>query len=169
MDKRILVSAMALILLGAGCANGAPTTETTGASDDGIEVVAVETGEQGIAVGEPNPSTPEENEEVTDEPKDESAEVDGEVKSFTVTGDNFTFSPSTMTVKKGDTVRITFKNAEGFHDLKIDEFSVATKQMNAGGEETVEFVAEKAGSFEYYCSVGKHRDMGMKGTLVVTE
>src|SRR5882672_6015209 len=31
-------------------------------------------------------------------------------KEFTVTGQNFSFSPSTLTVNKGDTVKITFKN-----------------------------------------------------------
>jgi plastocyanin len=91
------------------------------------------------------------------------------VKTFVVEGGNFFFSPNTMTVKKGDTVRITFKNTGGFHDFVLDEFDVATKQANAPAEETVEFVADKAGSFEYYCSVGKHRENGMKGTLTVTE
>jgi plastocyanin len=90
-----------------------------------------------------------------------------EVKTFTVTGQNFSFAPATLTVKKGDTVRIVFKNTSGFHDLKIDEFKVATKQIQGGQEETVEFIADKAGSFEYYCSVGNHRAMGMQGTLVV--
>jgi plastocyanin len=91
------------------------------------------------------------------------------VKEFTVTGANFSFTPSTMTVKKGDTVKITFVNSGGFHDLKIDEFAVATKKLSAGAQEVVEFVADKAGTFEYYCSVGDHRAMGMKGTLTVTE
>lgn len=91
------------------------------------------------------------------------------VREFTVTGSNYSFTPAYLTVKKGDTVRITFKNSTGFHDLKIDEFSVATKKISAGTEETVEFVASKAGSFEYYCSVGNHRAMGMKGTLTIGE
>jgi len=91
------------------------------------------------------------------------------VKEFTVTGKNFAFDATTLAVNKGDTVRITFKNMEGFHDWKIDEFNASTKQLKSPGEETIEFVADKAGSFEYYCSVGKHRAMGMKGTLTVTE
>ncbi|MFA9288639.1 MAG: plastocyanin/azurin family copper-binding protein [Weeksellaceae bacterium] len=94
-------------------------------------------------------------------------ETEGEVKEFTVKGDEFTFAPNTMTVNKGDTVRITFENTEGFHDLVIDEFDVATAQIQAGASETVEFVADKTGSFEYYCSVGQHRQMGMVGTLTV--
>ncbi len=88
-------------------------------------------------------------------------------KSFTVTGENFTFAPSTMTVKKGDAVAIIFKNVEGFHDFRIDEFNVATQKIGVGQEETVRFTADKTGTFEYYCSIGQHRAMGMKGTLVV--
>lgn len=89
------------------------------------------------------------------------------VKEFTVSGKNFSFSPNKITVKKGDKVKITFQNSEGFHDWKIDEFGVATKQTKAPTSEVLEFTADKVGSFEYYCSVGSHRAMGMKGTLVV--
>jgi plastocyanin len=94
--------------------------------------------------------------------------AEGTVKEFTVDGKNFAFSPALVTVKKGDTVRIKFVNSQGFHDFVIDEFKVATPQIKEG-EAVVEFVADKAGSFEYYCSVGSHRAMGMKGTLTVTE
>ena len=96
-------------------------------------------------------------------------DMHADAKEFTVSGSNFSFTPKTLTVKKGDKVKITFKNTGGFHDFKIDEFKVATAQIQGGNEETVEFVADKAGSFEYYCSVGKHRAMGMVGTLTVTE
>ena len=62
---------------------------------------------------------------------------------------NFSFTPSAVTVKKGEAVKIVFKNADGFHDFKIDAFKVATQRINTGGEEIVEFVADKAGTFEY--------------------
>ncbi|MEK7588992.1 MAG: plastocyanin/azurin family copper-binding protein [Patescibacteria group bacterium] len=91
----------------------------------------------------------------------------GAVKEFTVSGQNLSFSPSTLTVKKGDKVKITFQNSEGFHDWVVDEFGAATKQTKAPTTEVIEFVANKTGSFEYYCSVGQHRAMGMKGTLIV--
>lgn len=90
-----------------------------------------------------------------------------ETRTITVTGSMFKFDPAEIRVKQGDTVKIIFKNAEGFHDFRLEEFSVATKQIQAGQEETVEFVANKTGQFEYYCSVGQHRQMGMKGTLFV--
>ena len=90
-----------------------------------------------------------------------------ETKTFTVTGTNFSFAPATMAVKRGDKVRITFNNQSGTHDLVVDGYNVRTKVLSAGQSETIEFTANQSGSFEYYCSVGNHRQMGMKGTLVV--
>lgn len=90
-----------------------------------------------------------------------------QVKEFIVNGSNFAFSPSTITVNKGDRVRIVFKNQGGMHDWKLDEFGAKTKVINGGESETIEFVADKAGSFEYYCSIGTHRQMGMKGVFIV--
>ena len=106
---------------------------------------------EGVAVDEPNQSAPNVS----------------NIKDFVLTATNFSFSPAEIKVKVGDTVRIKFANAEGFHDFKLDEFNVATKQIQTGISETVEFVASKAGSFQYYCSVGQHRVMGMVGSLIV--
>lgn len=89
------------------------------------------------------------------------------VQTIVVTAKNFSFEPANINVKKGAKVKIILKNVEGFHDLKIDEYNVATKQINAGVESEFQFVADKTGTFEYYCSVGKHRAMGMIGKLVV--
>lgn len=108
-----------------------------------------------------------EKNEVTDAAIKGDASVTSKVKEFTVDGSNFKFAPNSITVKKGDTVKITLKNIAGFHDFKIDAFGVATKQIKEGETETVTFTADKAGSFEYYCSVGKHKAMGMVGTLTV--
>ncbi|HLC90805.1 MAG TPA: cupredoxin domain-containing protein [Candidatus Nanoarchaeia archaeon] len=82
---------------------------------------------------------------------------------YKINGEN---NPS-LRVKQGDTVKIEFSSEEGLHDWVIDEFSAATKKVNPGTLTSVEFVADKKGTFEYYCSVGSHRNMGMKGNLVV--
>ncbi len=91
----------------------------------------------------------------------------GTEKTFTITGSNFSFSPSSITVNKGDKVKIVFANSGGTHDFKIDEYSVATPRISGGQSASVEFVADKSGTFDYYCSVGSHRAMGMQGTLIV--
>lgn len=100
---------------------------------------------------------------------DDGTMMAGSVKEFDVIGTPFAFDVTSITVKKGDTVRINFTNAEGVHDWVVDEFTGGrTKILQSGQSETIEFVADKAGTFEYYCSVGTHRQMGMKGTLTVT-
>lgn len=88
-------------------------------------------------------------------------------KTFTLTAKNFSLSPSEIKVNQGDKVKIVLQNGDGFHDLVIDEFNARTNRISGGQTATIEFTADKSGSFEYYCSVGTHRQMGMKGTLVV--
>lgn len=89
------------------------------------------------------------------------------IKEFEVSGANFMFNPAEIKVKQNDQVKITFKNIEGFHDLVLDDFNVATSQLAANQEEAISFTANKTGTFEYYCSVGNHRQMGMVGKLIV--
>ena len=43
----------------------------------------------------------------------------------------------------------------------------ALEKINGGETDSIEFVADKVGTFEYYCSVGQHRSMGMVGKLTV--
>ncbi len=85
-----------------------------------------------------------------------------------VTGRNFSFSTTSITVSEGDTVTINFQSEEGFHDRVVDEFDAKTDKVNPWTPTRVTFVADKAGSYEYYCSVGQHRANGMVGTLIVT-
>lgn len=90
-------------------------------------------------------------------------------KTIKVDAKNFSFSPTKITVKKGESVKIQLVNAEGFHDFVIDEFNVKTEKIGANQTAEVTFTPDKTGSFEYYCSVGSHRQMGMKGILTVEE
>lgn len=115
------------------------------------------------------------SEEATTTPTDVSeaptdAPGDGNVAvTVDVSSTNFSFTPKSITVKKGDRVQITLNNQSGTHDLVIDEFNVRTDRLTGAGTDTIEFVADKTGTFEYYCSVGTHRQMGMVGSLIVTE
>ncbi len=88
-------------------------------------------------------------------------------KTFEIKGLNYAYDVKEIRVKLNDKVKINFTNTEGFHDFRIDEFGVATKQIPTGQSESVEFVANKTGTFEYYCSVGQHRANGMWGKIIV--
>ncbi|MDD3662162.1 MAG: cupredoxin domain-containing protein, partial [Candidatus Dojkabacteria bacterium] len=91
----------------------------------------------------------------------------GELKVLEITGVEYDFSIEEIRVKRGDRVRIEFTSQEGLHDLVIDAFDVRTQRVSTGESDVVEFVADEAGTFEYYCSVNNHRQLGMVGTLIV--
>lgn len=84
-----------------------------------------------------------------------------------VTGSSYKFTPATFTVKKGQKTRILFKNSGGMHDFVVDELGIRMAVIQSGQEDFVEFTPDKTGAFEFYCSVGNHRAMGMKGTITV--
>lgn len=89
------------------------------------------------------------------------------VVPFSVEGGMYYFNPNEIRVKQGDRVRITFTNVEGMHDLVIDEFNVKSKTIQAGESDTVEFLADKKGTFQFYCSIPTHRQKGMVGNLII--
>jgi plastocyanin len=92
-----------------------------------------------------------------------------EVTEIVVKGKAFEFTPDTITVKKGQKTRIVFKNTGGMHDFNVDELGIKTKIVNTGEEDFSEFTPTEAGTYEFYCSVGNHRQMGMVGTLIIEE
>ncbi len=87
--------------------------------------------------------------------------------NFRVEGEPYSFSPDIIRVKQGDRVRIEFISTQGLHDFVLDEFDVRTEQLSEGETETIEFVADTQGTYEFYCSVGNHRQLGMVGTFIV--
>ncbi len=90
------------------------------------------------------------------------------VRSFEITASRFQYEPSTLEVQEGDQVKITLKSADGTHGFAIKQLKVKTTIPKGGEPVTVEFVANKTGTFDFacseYCGPG-HRDM--KGTLIV--
>lgn len=76
------------------------------------------------------------------------------------------FSLKEITVNKGDKVRIKITEVSGAHNFNIDEYGVHI-DTPLNQESVVEFVADKTGSFVYYCSKLGHRANGQWGTLKV--
>jgi cytochrome c oxidase subunit II len=91
------------------------------------------------------------------------------VHEVQVTSRKYEFSPSSLRVKKGEQVRLIIAALDHDHGFKLDEFHINQK-IKRGKTATVEFTADKAGTFSFrcsnFCGLG-HR--GMKGTLVVEE
>lgn len=102
-----------------------------------------------------------------DDGKQPTVTLDPNARVFKLTGVNYGYDVQEIVVKEGDTVTINFESTDGFHDLVIDEFAIATKRVQPGVKTSVTFVADKKGTFEYYCSVGSHRTSGMVGKIIV--
>ncbi|WKZ25676.1 MAG: cupredoxin domain-containing protein [bacterium] len=100
---------------------------------------------------------------------DESTEQDLS-SVITVEGGSTYFKPNVIRVKQGQLVKIEFKNVEGNHNFVLDEFDIETKEIGPNQiTEGIEFIADKVGEFEFYCSVSNHRQLGMVGKLIVEE
>lgn len=95
------------------------------------------------------------------------AQSSASAKEFVVTGTPFKMEPAEIKVKQGDRVKIIFKNEEGFHNLAIKDLNITTKNLQKGEQETIEFTADKTGTFQYNCSVPTHTEKGMVGNLIV--
>lgn len=110
--------------------------------------------------------------ESTEQTVDETMVEDDENSDVVVidmTGEDFSFDPSEITVKTGQRVKVVLTAGDMQHDFVIDELDVKSEIAVEGETVEVEFTPTEAGEFEYYCSVGEHRANGMVGTLTVTE
>lgn len=89
------------------------------------------------------------------------------LKEFTMTARQWEFSPSEIRVNKGDRVRISLTSEDVTHGFRLSEFGV-DERLPPGQEIIVEFVADKAGTFPFSCSVPCGSGHGsMTGTLIV--
>ncbi len=90
-----------------------------------------------------------------------------EVKEFGVEAFQFGFYPEVIEVNQEDKVRITASSRDVPHGFAIDEYDIDL-YLDGLRPKTVEFIADKAGTFTFYCNVpcgSGHRSM--KGKLIV--
>ena len=88
------------------------------------------------------------------------------IKEFNIHGSNYKFDSASISANLGDKVKITFIDDDGLHNICIDGYGCSSTIRT--GQSVLEFTANKTGTFEYYCSVGKHRELGMTGQLAVS-
>lgn len=90
---------------------------------------------------------------------------------YGVGGDIDGIANPSLVVDPGNVVKITLINGQATqHDLTIDEFDVFTGPLTELDQEAVvTFVADKEGTFNYYCNTPGHSAAGMVGVLQVGE
>ncbi len=114
---------------------------------------------------------------------------------FAVEGEDITSPGPTIRVRKGETVTITFENANFYEDGRpfteghnltvVTDKDVSVLEMEplwgahvggfddenlrAGERGSVTFTAETAGEFYYVCAYSDHIEVGMWGRFIVEE
>ena len=91
----------------------------------------------------------------------------GQVKEFKMTAKQFAFDPATIEVSKGDKVRLIVTSTDVPHGIAIKEYGI-NERLEVGKPVTIEFTADKEGTFIAFCSVfcGAGHS-GMKGKIIV--
>lgn len=103
--------------------------------------------------------------EITFEKEEGAAET---IKEITIIGTEFSFSPSSITVKAGEKVKITFQNkGSASHNLVIEGLGVSAKTIGSGKEDIIEFTAPASGTYAIFCSIPGHKAAGMEGSLII--
>ncbi len=83
------------------------------------------------------------------------------VKEFTIKAFQFGYSPDTITINKGDKIRIKIDNTDVPHGIRIPDLGLKDNEV-------LEFTANKTGEFPWYCAVYCGEDhMAMKGKIIV--
>ena len=88
----------------------------------------------------------------------------GETKDITINATNFEFDQQDIQLHVGDTVNLTLKNTSGAHGIEIPDLGV-----NVKNNQTVTFTVDKAGTYDFNCSIqcGSGHD-NMTGTITVS-
>lgn len=93
----------------------------------------------------------------------------GRVVELKVTARQFAYEPAQITVRRGDTLRLTLTSSDVTHGFAIREYNVI-QQVLPGRNVTVEFRADQAGQFQIFCTVFCGAGHGAhKGLLTVEE
>ncbi len=142
--KTILLGLMTIaLLLLAGCAGKAQIDSSTVTGASNADIIKKEVPQANSAYTEP---------------------VDREIK---ITSSRWKFTPSVITVKQGEKIKLIGDSSDVPHGLAIPDFGV-NLYMNGLTPSSKVFTADKTGTFQMYCSVpcgAGHSSM--RGTLIV--
>jgi len=99
--------------------------------------------------------------------KDPFSEFSGEIREFDVTVYNWGFDPKVIEVEEGTLIKLNLNTISGDHGVSILDFGIS-QYLKEGSNVKLEFIADKKGSFEFFCNVYCGNGHGnMIGTLIV--
>ena len=95
-------------------------------------------------------------------------------QSVTIREVDFRLEPSSFTATAGEVIHFTITNAGTRpHNLEVElesaniEKKLFDTNLQPGETRSADFTFTQAGTWEMYCPVGNHKDMGMEGDITV--
>ncbi len=159
----VIASAALAALAGAGCSKventGYPAEAPTETSNEADLPIGLETSEGNTSDGATSGSQGNESDEDATEA----------VREITMIARKWEFTPNTLTLKKGQKVRLSISSVDVDHSFSLPAFNV-DERLIAGQSTVIEFTPTSAGTFPFTCTVycgAGHGDM--RGEAVVTE
>ena len=90
-------------------------------------------------------------------------------REFSVIARDYRFVPNRIEVSQNDLVKLTIQSEDHAYSLTIDAYRVS-KRVPAGGATTLEFRADRTGTFPFYSNMtSDSRHAEMRGELVVRQ
>jgi uncharacterized cupredoxin-like copper-binding protein len=118
-------------------------------------------------------SNPKQSVQTPTENSDKSEELDEDIKNedaieVTVKMSEYIISPSVISIEEDKDATFVIKNL-GFttHNFVSEELGIYSGVIPPGESKTITVMANEPGEYDFYCSIGDHRNNGMEGVLIV--
>ena len=151
MNRSVLYTLCAVLTIAAiilvGCQKSAVTGNTV--VDTNVPTETPASPEETDVLSEEQTVEEFPSEEITDTKSSNEPTYDGDVKVFTIKANNMRFEPYTMTVKKGDKVRMVVTAEDRTYNFQLAEFHVKGV-VEQGQTITVDFTATMSDKFAIF-------------------
>jgi hypothetical protein len=99
-------------------------------------------------------------------PASDSPLSDAKHRQFSIVAENDRYSPNEIIVRQMDVVTIDFSAKDKTYDLTIPDYGLK-RVVEAGGAVKIQFQADQAGKFTFYCELCGGLKSKTTGTLIV--
>jgi plastocyanin len=88
--------------------------------------------------------------------------------TFDIQLQDIQFDTAEITVPANTDITVNLTNTGlGPHTFNIDALNVDSGEIPAGESKSITFNSGAAGTYEFYCAISGHREIGMAGKVIV--
>ena len=96
------------------------------------------------------------------------SEAAGGGEAVEISATEYKFDPSEVTPKAGEVTFTLANDGSAEHNLEVEGNGIEEVSDTIGGGQSTELAVElKPGTYEMYCAIDGHKDLGMEGKITV--